>query len=135
MVTKSAAGTFDVKLTPQALAHQAAAAGLGRMSIDKQFHGDLEAASKGEMLSAGTAVKGSAGYVAIERVTGTLGGVNGSFILQHSATMTRGEPQLSVTVVPDSGTGELTGLTGKMRIKIEGGKHFYEFQYSVPEKQ
>jgi len=103
------------------------------MSIDKQFHGDLEATSKGEMLSAMTSVKGSAGYVAIERVSGTLHGRHGTFILQHSGTMTRGAPQLSVTVVPDSATGELVGLTGKMTIKIADGKHSYDFEYTLNE--
>jgi hypothetical protein len=101
------------------------------MSIDKQLHGDLEATSKGEMLAAGTAVKGSAGYVAIERVTGTLHGRSGSFVLQHHATMTRGAPQLDIIVVPDSGTGELTGLTGTMMITITDGKHFYQFEYAL----
>src|SRR5437667_12856734 len=109
-----ATGTFEVKLAPQT----AADAMPGRMSIDKQFHGDLEATSKGEMLMAGTAVKGSAGYVAIERVTGKLHGRDGTFILQHNATMTRGAGELNIIVVPDSGTGELTGLTGKMAITI-----------------
>jgi hypothetical protein len=104
--------------------------GLGRMSIDKQFHGDLEGTSKGQMLTAATSVKDSAGYVAIERVTGTLGGRKGSFALQHSGTMARGAPQLTITVVPDSGTGELVGLAGKMTIRIADGKHFYDFEYS-----
>jgi hypothetical protein len=128
-VTNRASGTFEVKLKPQATDD----ATLGRMSIDKQFHGDLEATSKGEMLSAGTSVKGSAGYVAIERVSGTLRGRSGSFVLQHSGTMTRGVPQLSVTVVPDSGAGELAGLTGKMAINIVDGKHFYDFEFTLPE--
>ena len=101
------------------------------MSIDKQFHGDLEAVSKGEMLSAMTEVKGSAGYVAIERVTGSLHGRKGSFVLQHSGTMNRGSATLSVTVVPDSGTGQLVGLAGKMAIVIEAGKHSYELEYTV----
>jgi len=100
------------------------------MSIDKQFHGDLEATSQGEMLSAGTDMKGSAGYVAIERVTGTLDGRSGGFVLQHNATMTRGAPYLNIIVVPDSGTGELAGLDGTMNIVIDKGKHSYEFQYS-----
>jgi len=121
-----ASGTFEVKLTPQESAN------IGRMSIDKQFHGDLEATSKGEMLSAMTDVKGSAGYVALERVTGTLHGRSGSFVLQHSGTMTRGEPQLSVTVVPDSGTGELTGLAGALTIKNVEKQHFYAFDYALP---
>jgi hypothetical protein len=103
------------------------------MSIDKKFSGDLEATSKGEMLTAMTEVKGSAGYVAIERVNGTLHGRSGTFVLQHSGTMTRGAPELSLTVVPDSGTGQLVGLAGKMTIKIEEGKHFYEFDYRLPE--
>src|SRR6185312_9342775 len=97
----------------------------------KQFHGNLEASSKGEMLSAGTSIKGSAGYVAIERVSGTLHGRSGAFVLQHSGTMKRGTPELSVTVVPDSGTGELTGLAGRMMIHIAGGKHSYEFEYTL----
>jgi Protein of unknown function (DUF3224) len=125
-------GTFEVKLTPQKPDNkEAESANLGRMSIDKQFHGDLEGTSKGEMLSAMTDVKGSAGYVAIERVTGTLQGRSGTFVLQHNGTMTRGEPQLSVTVVPDSGTGELAGLSGKLTIRIDGKQHFYEFDYEV----
>ena len=134
VVTKRASGTFDVKLAPLALDDKAADATLMRMSIDKRFHGDLEGTSRGEMLSAGTAVKGSAGYVAIERISGKLAGRTGTFVLQHSGTMTRGVPQLSVTVVPDSGTGELVGLTGKMTIKIENKKHFYDFEYAVQEK-
>jgi hypothetical protein len=127
-----AAGTFDVNLAPQPLADTAADAMLARLSLDKQFHGGLEGTSRGEMLSAGTAVKGSAGYVAIERVTGTLNGRKGSFVLQHSGTMNRGVPHLSVTVVPDSGTDGLAGLTGTMTIDITGGKHAYVFEYSLP---
>jgi Protein of unknown function (DUF3224) len=106
---------------------------LGRMSIDKQFHGELDATSKGEMLTGMTPTKGSAGYVAMERVTGTLKGRNGTFILQHSGTMNRGVPTLSVTVVPDSGTGELAGLTGSMNIIITEGKHSYDFTYTLPD--
>ncbi len=105
----------------------------GRMSIDKQFQGDLKATSKGEMLTASTNIKGSAGYVAIERVTGTLQGRSGSFALQHSGTMTRGAPQLIITVVPDSGTGQLVGLAGKMTITIADGKHSYDFEYTLVE--
>ncbi len=126
-------GTFEVKLTPQAADEKAENPVLGRMSIDKQFHGDLEGSSKGEMLTAGTGVKSSAGYVAIERVTGTLNGRTGAFALQHSGTMTRGAPQLTITVVPDSGTGQLTGLSGKMMIQIADGKHSYEFDYTLAE--
>jgi hypothetical protein len=129
-VTTHAAGTFDVKLTPQG-SDPALGTSLGRMSIDKQFRGDLEGASTGEMLIAGTDVKGSAGYVAIERVTGTLHGKSGSFTLQHSGTLTRGASQLIVTVVPDSGTGDLVGLAGALVIIITDGKHSYEFDYTL----
>jgi Protein of unknown function (DUF3224) len=132
-MTMHASGTFEVKLTPQGSDDKADGTSLGRLSIDKQFHGGLEATSKGEMLTAGTTVKGSAGYVAIERVSGTLEGRSGAFILQHSGTLTRGAPQQSVTVVPDSGTGQLVGLTGKMTIIIAEGKHSYDFQYTLAE--
>lgn len=126
-----ATGTFDVKLTPQALADTSADATLGRLALDKQFHGALEGTSRGEMLSARTTFDDSAGYVAIERVTGTLDGRKGSFVLQHTGTMTRGQQQLTITVVPDSGTGDLAGLSGTMAIRIAGGKHYYEFQYAL----
>jgi hypothetical protein len=128
-VTTRASGTFDVKLGAQVTEDNAEGA-LGRMSIDKQFHGDLEGTSKGQMLSVATSVKDSAGYVAIERVAGTLNGRKGSFALQHSGTMTRGTPQLTISVVPDSGTGELVGLAGRMTIRITDGKHFYDFDYT-----
>lgn len=122
-----ASGEFDVKLSPLSDDPM-----LGRMSLDKTFRGDLEGTSKGEMLTAMTAVKGSAGYVAVERVTATLKGKRGSFILQHSGTMTRGAQSLTITVVPDSGTDELAGLAGQMTIRIEpGGKHFYDFEYTL----
>lgn len=135
VVTSHASGTFEVKLTPEATSGQEESC-LGRMSIDKQFHGDLEGTSKGYMLSsAATVVKGSGGYVAMERVIGTLKGRGGSFVLQHSGTMNRGVPQLSVTVVPDSGTGQLTGLAGTMTIKIDAGKHSYEFDYTLGEER
>ncbi|HUE24997.1 MAG TPA: DUF3224 domain-containing protein [Bryobacteraceae bacterium] len=124
-----ARGTFEVKLTPQPAEGEAPA--VGRMSIDKQFHGNLVGSSKGQMLTAGTSVKGSAGYVAIEQVTGTLHGRSGAFVLQHSGTMTRGAPQLIVSVVPDSGTGELAGLTGTLTIAIADGKHSYDFDYAL----
>ena len=127
-----ASGTFDVKLNVQSSDEDADGTGLGRLTIDKQFHGELSATSSGEMLSAGTSVKGSAGYVAIERVRGTLNGQSGTFILQHGGTMTRGTPQLSITVVPDSGTGALEGISGTMTINIVNGKHFYEFDYMLP---
>ena len=131
LMATHASGTFDVKVTPQAPDDKDGAAAVGRFSLDKQFHGDLAGTSKGEMLAISTAVPGSAGYVAMERVTGTLNGRTGTFALQHTGSMTRDAPKLSVTVVPDSGTGELAGLSGKMDIKITAGKHFYEFDYTV----
>jgi hypothetical protein len=124
-----ATGTFDVKLAPQMSEPP-----LGRMSIEKQFHGGLEGTSKGEMLSAGTGAKGSSGgYVAMEQFSGTLDGRKGTFVLQHSGTMTAGTPQLKITVVPDSGTGELVGLGGTFNLTIADGKHSYDFEYSLPE--
>lgn len=123
----NARGDFEVKLAPQS----AADTPIGRMSIDKQYHGHLEATSKGEMLAFMTPIKGSAGYVAMEQVTGALNGSSGTFVLQHSGTMTRGDQQLSVTVVPDSGTDELKGLTGKMTITRADGKHSYDFEYEI----
>jgi hypothetical protein len=130
-VANHAIGTFEVQLKPLP-AYNTDDPMLARMSIDKQFHGHLEATSKGEMLSAGTSVKNSAGYVAIERVTGTLDGRAGTFVFQHSATMTRGEPSLSISVVPDSGTGDLSGIAGTFAIAIDGGKHSYDFDYTLP---
>jgi hypothetical protein len=127
-----ASGTFDVKLTPQSATPGIEAAQLGRQTIDKRFSGELEATSLGEMLSAGGNVQGSAGYVAIERVTGALQGKRGSFVLQHTGTMNRGVPSLSISVVPDSGTDELIGLSGSMQIQIEQGRHLYRFDYSLP---
>jgi len=131
--TQHATGTFEVKIDRQPTDPKAGGEAISRMLLDKQFHGDLEATSKGTMLSAGDPSKGSAGYVALEIVTGTLHGHPGTFVLQHTATMNRGVPQLSVTVVPDSGTGQLTGLTGKMNIIITQGKHSYEFDYTLTE--
>lgn len=128
-----ASGTFEVKLAPVGNDSVPEGPNLGRMSIDKTFSGDIVGVSKGEMLTAaGIAVKESAAYSAVERVTGTLGGKNGSFALQHTGVMERGKPSLVITVVPDSGTGELVGLTGKMDIIIEGKKHSYVFEYSLP---
>lgn len=126
-----ASGTFEVKVAPLTQDDKSEEATLGRMSLDKQFHGDLEAIGKGQMLTAGTAVKDSAGYVAIERISGTLNGRKGSFVLQHSGTMTRGEPQLIITVVPDSGTDQLVGLAGRMTIRIADSKHFYDLEYRL----
>ena len=127
-----ATGTFEVKLTPQPPEDKADGSTLGRMSGDKQFHGDLEGTSKVQMLTAMTDVKGSAGYVAIERVIGTVHGHTGSFVLQHSGSSNRGATQLSITVVPDSGTGQLVGIAGKMTITITDGKHSYDFEYTLP---
>jgi hypothetical protein len=128
-MTQIASGTFEVQLKPQVDGGEVSS--LGRMTIDKQFHGDLEATSRGQMLTAGTAVKGSAGYVAIEQVSGVLHGRSGTFVLQHSGTMTRGAPQMTISVVPDSGTDQLAGISGTFAIKITDDKHFYSFEYSV----
>lgn len=125
-----ASGPFEVTLAPLAPAWPGDPAPLARMSLEKQFIGDLSATSRGEMLSASTAVKGSAGYVAIEKVTGTLHGREGTFMLQHTGTMNRGTPSLSITVIPDSGTDALSGLTGSMQIIIENKQHSYTFDYS-----
>jgi hypothetical protein len=130
-MSQRATGAFDVKLAPQAPDAGFEDIAVGRMTIDKQFHGDLSGTSKGQMLAVMTGVKGSAGYVAMEIVTATLGGRRGTFALQHTGTMTRGQPGLLVTVVPDSGTGDLAGLNGQMNIIITDGKHFYEFDYAV----
>jgi hypothetical protein len=124
-----AKGPFDVTLTPES---PGADGVLGRLALDKTFHGDLDALSKGTMLSFRTSVDGSAGCVAMEHVTGMLAGRRGTFVLQHSGTMDRGAPRLVVTVVPDSGTGDLVGLSGAMSIEIAGGKHTYAFEYSLP---
>jgi catechol 2,3-dioxygenase-like lactoylglutathione lyase family enzyme len=132
-MTRIARGEFVVKLLPLAVEGQPEGSGIGRMSIDKSISGDLVATTTGQMLSAMTEVKGSAGYVAIERVDGVLDGRKGTFVLQHTGTMNRGAPGLSVTVVPDSGTGELEGLAGEFRIVIAEGRHSYEFSYSLPQ--
>jgi hypothetical protein len=125
-------GPFVVNLAREP-GGMAAEAGIGRMALDKKYHGELEATGKGVMLAMRTAVDGSAGYVAMERVTGTLGGRSGSFALQHSGTMTRGAPALTIRVVPDSGTDQLVGLSGSMNIVIAGGAHTYELEYSLGE--
>jgi Protein of unknown function (DUF3224) len=130
-MTQHARGTFDVTTTPAAMDEQPPAATLGRFSLDKQFHGDLDGASHGEMLTAGR-VEGSGGYVAIERVSGTLHGRAGSFALQHTGTMAPGVLDLSITVVPDTGTGELAGLAGKLSIDFSGGGHAYDLEYTLP---
>ena len=127
-----AKGEFVVKLLPLPVEGLPENSKMGRMSIDKSISGDLIATTRGQMLSAMTDVKGSAGYVAIERVDGTLKGKKGTFALQHTGTMNKGNPSLSVTVVPDSGTGELIGLVGQFRISVAAGKHRYEFTYALP---
>jgi hypothetical protein len=131
-MAERATGPFDVKLSPQTAYNTDPTALLGRMSIDKEFHGDLEAKSKGEMLTAGSTIQGSAAYVAVERVTGTLKGKRGSFALQHMGTMTRGTPALAISIVPDSATDELEGLKGTMSIDISNGKHSYVLDYTLP---
>jgi hypothetical protein len=130
VVTLRAHGTFEVKLTPEADGTPTDSA-LGRLRMVKQFRGDLEGSSLGQMLTAMTPVEGSAGYVAIERVSGTLNGRAGTFVLQHSGTMSGGKQHLTIAVVPDSGTGELVGLAGQMVITIANGKHSYEFDYDL----
>jgi hypothetical protein len=130
-MTQIAKGSFEVKLLPQSISDVAANEKLGRMSLDKVFAGDLVGTSKGEMLSAMGDIKGFAGYVALERVSGTLHGKRGSFVLQHSGTMNRGAPTLTVSVVPDSGTDALVGTSGSFKIVIEPRKHFYEFSHSL----
>ena len=128
-----ASGTFEVKMTPQA-PDAADSSGIGRLLLDKVFKGDLDATSKGQMLAMGTAIEGSAGYVAMEHVSGALKGNEGTFALQHIGKMIRGTPELNVTVVPDSGTAALAGLSGKMQIIIANGKHLYEFDYELADK-
>jgi len=129
-MSKKVTGEFEVKVTPVA-DNKVEGGSLGRMSLDKQFKGALSATGKGEMLTAMTATKGSAGYVAVEHVSGSLDGRAGGFMLQHTGTMAAGSQQLSITVVPDSGTGELAGIEGRMGIRIAEGKHFYDFDYTL----
>jgi hypothetical protein len=131
-VTTRAKGTFDVTIKPQPADDYSDTTALGRMTIDKEFKGDLAGTSKGQMLTGMSSVKGSGAYVAIERVNGTLHGRSGTFILHHLGVMTRGAPSLVVTVVPDSGTGQLSGLSGSMNIIIADGQHRYEFDYALP---
>ena len=130
VVTHQAKGTFDVKVIPQP-ADDPAAGPFARLFLDKHFHGDLDGPSRGQMMAARTATEGSAGYVALEQFTGTLAGRSGSFILQHSGRMRKGEATMVVTVVPDSGTDQLGGLAGTMTIIIEGGKHSYDFEFTL----
>jgi hypothetical protein len=130
VVTNHAKGTFDVKVIPQAQ-DDAAGGPFGRLFLDKQFHGDLDGGSKGQMLASGTGADGSGAYVALELVSGTLNGRRGTFVLQHNGTMTKGVATMRVTIVPDSGTDQLIGLAGKMTIVIAGGKHSYELEYTL----
>ena len=131
---RTATGSFDVAMLPQAdSAASTPGATLGRMRLDKHYHGELQAAAQGQMLSAITATQGSAAYVAIEHVTGTLHGRSGSFVLQHKGVMNRGAQQLEITVVPDSGTGGLAGLSGRMGIRITEGRHYYDLDFSLPD--
>lgn len=132
-VLHRATGAFDVKMTSLTMEEGGGIEMLGRYALDKQYHGALDATARGQMLTVGTKVEGSGVYVAVEQVEGTLDGHKGTFALNHTGTMTRGAPHLSITVVPDSGTGELAGLTGTLGIRIEaGGKHFYDFEYTLP---
>ena len=133
ITTMIAKGTFEVKMTPQAVEENVGDPSIGRLAVSKQFDGDLGGTSNGQMLgSQSEKVKGSGGYVAMERITGTLNGKKGSFILQHFGTMQGGNFDLNISVVPDSGSGELSGISGKMKIIIDGAKHSYEFEYSLP---
>lgn len=134
-MTETARGSFDVTVEPEHQEKLADGNGVGRFSLVKQYHGDLEAAGKGEMLTAETPVEGAAAYVAIEHVEGTLGGRRGTFLLQHKGTMAHGEQHLAITVVPESGTGELAGLEGTVDIDIaDDGKHFYTLEYTFAKR-
>ena len=132
-MSHNAKGSFEVSIKPLPLGAPGDSATMARMSINKTLCGDLVATSKGQMLTAGTDTRGSAGYVAIEKVTGTLNGRKGTFILQHTATMNRGVPSMHITVVPDSGTGALMGLRGDFTIRIVDGQHLYEFSHDLDE--
>jgi hypothetical protein len=131
-MSHTATGTFEVKVAPIDPAFKFDENPIGRFSLDKHFHGDLEAASQGEMLSGGTPAKGSGGYVAIERVSGSLNNRAGTFLLMQNGTMQNGDYKMNVIVIPGSGTGELSGLAGSMQIIIKDGKHSYDFSYTLP---
>lgn len=131
-MTQTAKGTFKVEMKPQGEADTSDGVALGHLLLDKRFEGDLVAAGQGRMLTAMGSVKGSAGYVAIERVTGTLHGRTGSFVFLHVGKMDRGASDLSITVVPDSGTGDLAGISGTFNLKVESGQHTYAFDYDLP---
>jgi hypothetical protein len=130
-MTQHATGTFEVKLTPQD--DKTGDASMGRMTFEKQWQGDVEGTSTGQMLTGGDVKTGSAGYVAMEKFAGSVKARKGTLIFQHSATMTAGKGDLTITVVPSSGTEDLKGISGKLTIKIENGKHFYDFEYSLPQ--
>lgn len=132
MIPQRASGTFEVSMEPQGESDQADGAVLGRMSLDKRFLGDLQATGKGEMLAARTGLPSSAAYVAIERVTGALNGMSGSFVLVHKGVMTQDAQDLLIEVVPDSGSGELAGIAGRLGIRIEAGQHYYDFECTLP---
>ena len=134
-MTRPATGTFEVKISPQTPVLGVGDPSIGRMALDKRFAGDLEATSLGEMLAAQTPTKGSAGYVAIERVRGILHGRTGTFALQHTGTLNRGAPTLSVTVIPDSGTDQLVGLAGSMTLENTEGQHSYRFDYTLADAE
>jgi hypothetical protein len=127
-----ATGSFEVSMTPLDAPDARDGTAVARLALDKQYHGDLQAVGTGQMLTAMTGTEGSAAYVAIERVTGTLQGRRGRFVLQHSGTMRRGAQQLSIAVVPDSGSGGLAGLSGTFTISVVDGRHFYDLEYSLP---
>lgn len=131
-MTQTASGTFTVEMTPQPDTDVVDGVTLGRMALNKQFSGDLQGSGRGQMLTALTGEEGSAGYVAIERVSGTLHGRRGSFVLQHRGTMERGVKSLSIRIVPDSGTGELSGITGSFALEVEEGVHHYTLHYRLP---
>jgi hypothetical protein len=132
-MTMQAKGSFEVSITPQSPVEGVGDPSVGRMALEKHFKGDMEGVGKGQMLAVGTAVDGSAGYVAMERVHGTLHGREGGFALQHNGVMNRGTPQLTITIVPDSGTEGLSGIAGALSIRITDGVHYYELAYSLPD--
>jgi hypothetical protein len=133
VMSRHAKGTFDVTMSPQTDQEGVGDPGIGRLALVKHYRGDLDGSGKGQMLAVGTPIDGSAGYVAMECISANLHGRSGSFALQHTGTMHRGTPQLSITVVPDSGTGALSGISGKLEIAIANGVHSYDFEYSLPD--
>jgi hypothetical protein len=132
-MSESASGTFEVKMAPINVANVASDPRLGLAALAKTWHGDLEGTSQGKMLSAGTTTKDSAAYVAMEKVEGTLKGRSGTFILQHAAVMNRGSATMGIIIVPDSGTGELAGISGTLTINVEAGVHSYKLDYTLPQ--